>query len=344
MVNEQIIIEALNQLRKQTGITGMQVPLGEMSKHGKYTLDSRVCIKAGKEIIELAVEVKNELRKIHLPHLLELIERRKEEHWLIISQYIPKPLKEELKSLGINYLEASGNCFIRHGSLYIYINDQIVTPYRLPEEGKLWKVSGLKLLFALLQDPEMINAPYRTLAKKSGIALGNIGAFIEELKKEGYVKSYQNGSMYMENKEQLQNKWVELFSSVLRPKLKLGRFRFMGTEGVTDNWKNIPATHFLWGGEAAGALMTDYLKPEKLTMYTSYPKMQLMKEVKLVPDEGGPIEMIEIFWQEDKLDHSGKNLRTVPPLLAYAELATSLDSRNRETAERIKELYLNDDR
>ena len=148
----------------------------------------------------------------------------------------------------------------------------------------------------------------------------------------------------MENKEQLQNKWVELFSSVLRPKLKLGRFRFMGTEGVIDNWKNIPATHFLWGGEAAGALMTDYLMPQKLTMYTSYPKMQLMKEVKLVPDEGGPIEMIEIFWQEDKLDHSGKNLRTVPPLLAYAELATSLDSRNRETAERIKELYLNDDR
>lgn len=344
MVSEQIIKEALNQLQKHTGIPVKVVPLGELSKQGKFVMDSRIRLKAGKEVIEFAVEVKNELRRIHLPHLLELIERRKEEHWLIISQYIPKPLKEELKSLGINYLEASGNCFIRHGSLYLYINDQVVTPSRLPEEGKLWKASGLKFLFVVLQNPEMINAPYRTLAKASGTALGNIGPFIEELKKEGYVKSYQDDILFIENRDQLRNKWVELFSSVLRPKLKMGSFRFMGTDGVIDNWKNVPTTHFLWGGEAAGALMTDYLRPEKLTMYTSYPKTQLMKELRLVPGEGGPIEMMEVFWQEDELKHSGKNLGTVPPLLAYAELATSLDSRNRETADKIKDLYIENDR
>jgi hypothetical protein len=344
MVGEQIIQEAIHQFQKHTGIPVKEVPLGERSKQGKFTLDSRVRVKAGKEVIEFAVEAKNELRKIHLPGLLELIERRKEEHWLIISQYIPKPLKEELRNLGINYLEASGNCFIRQGSLYVYINDQVVTPARLPEGGKLWKVSGLKFLFVVLQNPEMINAPYRILAKASGAALGYIGPFIEELKKEGYVKSYEDDILFIENKDQLRNKWVELFSSLLRPKLKRGMFRFMGTEGVTDNWKNVPATHFQWGGEAAGALMTHYLRPEKLTMYTSHPKMQIMKELRLVPDEGGNVELMEAFWKDDELKHAGKNLGTVPPLLAYAELATSLDSRNRETADKIKDLYLENDR
>ena len=344
MIGEQIIKEALSQLQKQTGIPVKEIPLGELSKHGKFTMDSRVRLKAGKQVIEFAVEVKNELRRIHLPSLLELIERRKEEHWLIISQYIPKPLKEELRSLGINYLEASGNCFIRHGGLYLYINDQVVTPSRLPEEGKIWKVSGLKFLFVVLQNPEMINASYRTLAKASGVALGYIGSFIEELKKEGYVKSYQNDVLIIENKDQLRNKWIELFSSVLRPKLKLGMFRFMGKEVGIDYWKSVPTIHFIWGGEAAGALMTDYLRPEKLTMYTSYPKMQLMKELRLVPDEGGQVELMEAFWKEDELNHPGKSLRTIPPLLAYAELATSLDSRNRETADKIRNLYLQNDR
>lgn len=344
MISEKIIKEALIQLQKQAGISVKEVPLGKLSKHGKLTMDSRVRVKAGKEVIEFAVQVKNEIRKIHLPGLLELIERRKEEDWLIISQYIPKPLKEELRSLGINYLEASGNCFIRHGSLYLYINDQMVTPARLPEVGKLWKVSGLKFLFVVLQNPEMINAPYRTLAKASGTALGYIGSFIDELKKEGYVKSNQKDILFIENRDQLLNKWVELYSSVLRPKLKLGNFRFMGIEGVTDYWKNVPTTHILWGGEAAGALMTNYLRPEKLTMYSSFPKIQLMKELKLVPEESGQIELMEAFWNEDEIKLSGKKLGTVPPLLAYADLATSLDSRNRETAEKIKNLYLKDER
>jgi hypothetical protein len=35
-----------------------------------------------------------------------------------------------------------------------------------------------------LQNPEIINAPYRTLVKTSGIALSNIGSFIEELKRK----------------------------------------------------------------------------------------------------------------------------------------------------------------
>jgi hypothetical protein len=338
VVEEEIIREALTRFNRETGISAEKVPLGELSRKGKLVLDSRIRLKTGKEAIEFAVEVKNELRRVHLPDLLDLIKRRKEDHWLVISQYIPKPLKEELKNLRINYLEASGNCFIKQGNLYLYINDQAVTPVRLPEQGKLWKVTGLKFLFVVLQNPGILNMPYRTLAKVSRIALGNIGSFIEELKKEEYVKSNKDGIYFIENKEQLQKKWVELFASVLRPKLKLGTFRILGLERAIDEWKNIPATHFLWGGEAAGALLTNYLRPGKLTMYTSYPKMQLMKELKLVPDESGNVELVEVFWNEEEVKHSGEALKTVPPLLAYAELATSLDSRNRETAEKIKDL------
>ncbi|MBZ5857535.1 type IV toxin-antitoxin system AbiEi family antitoxin [Flavihumibacter profundi] len=344
MVEEEIIQEALIALHKQTGITVKEIPWASLTKREKIGMDHRIRMKTGKEVIEFAVQVKNEIRKMHLPGLLERMETRKEVNWLIISQYIPRPLKDELKGLGVNYIEASGNCFVRHGGLYLYINDQQVTEVRIPEQGKLWKAAGLKFLFVVLQNTEMINATYRSLAKTSGIALGNIGPLIEELKNGGYVKTDKNGNLFLENTSQLQKKWVEMFASVLRPKLKLGTFRFLGAEGVKTDWKNDPALHFLWGGEAAGALLTNNLRPEKFAIYSSYPKIQLMKELKLIPDEHGSLELMEMFWDEEELKHAGKDLNTVPPLLAYAELATSLDSRNRETAEKIKVRYLENDR
>ena len=338
MREEEIILEALRQLKWQTGVSANIVPLRNLTQKGGYTIDNRVQLSHYPKPIEFAVLVKNEIRKVHLPGILELLESRNGENWLVISQYIPKPLKQELKNHGINYLEASGNCFIRNEGLYLFVNDQAVTPVRLREQGKLWNPTGLKFLMVILQDQEMLNSSQRTLAKASGIALGNIGSFIDELKNEGYLTTNTSGALHIENKTQLQNKWVELFTAILRPKLKLGTFRSF--DDIYINWKHAPQKDFLWGGEPAGDLLTGYLKPEKITLYTRKSKIEIMKELRLVPDSDGAVELMEIFWNENELRHQGKNQNTVPPLLAYAELATSLDSRNRETAERIKKEYL----
>lgn len=344
MTEEGIIIEAISQFNKLTGVAIRQVAWGELSKHDKMVMDSRVRLKVGKEVVEFAVEAKNELRQMHLPGLLEQIEKRSEEDWLIISQYIPKPLKEELRRLGVNYLEASGNCFIRHGGLFFYINDQAVTPARLPEEGKLWKATGMKFLFVLLQNPHLINESYRFLARVSKIALGNIGHFLDELKNEGYIKRSKDGSLFLENTDQLARKWVGLFPTVLKAKLKMGTFRFIDP-GRFAGWPDLKTEKFYWGGEAAGALLTNYLRPERLTIYTRHPKVELMRDLRLVPDENGNVELLEVFWSEKGLEDAAlQNQRTVPPILAYAELATSLDSRNRETAEKIRELYFEHER
>jgi hypothetical protein len=60
----------------------------------------------------------------------------------------------------------------------------------------------------------------------------------------------------------------------------------------------------------------------------------------LVPDKNGNVEMMQIFWETPEIDFINGKAKTIPPLLAYADLITSLDSRNRETAERIKQKYL----
>ncbi|SEN29696.1 Transcriptional regulator, AbiEi antitoxin, Type IV TA system [bacterium A37T11] len=65
-----------------------------------------------------------------------------------------------------------------------------------------------------------------------------------------------------------------------------------------------------------------------------------MQQLPLLADRQGTVEILEQFWPEE-LQEVLSEQKAVPPLIAYAKLMTSLDSRNRETAERIKAQYLN---
>ena len=342
MKEEEILEKATRKFRD---ITGMKMEVvNNLLTNPHANADAIVKLTADNQEVTLWVEIKNEIREQNLPRFLYYIKNNPTE-WLLVCQYIPKPLKENLKNQGINYLETAGNCFIRKDGLYFYINDKAVTAQRQPKEGKLWKQAGLKFLFGILEKPELLNGPYRTMGEVAKVALGNIGPFIQELKDEGFVKEgIEDGKpiLMFENKEMLRNKWIELFNAVLKPKLKQGRFRFINKTDL-QNWKETPTTFphkFYWGGEPAAALLTEYLQPEMFTIYTKVPKIEIMKQLRLVPDKNGNIEIMDIFCNPPMLDFLNINTKTVPPFLVYAELITSLDSRNRETAERIKQKYL----
>lgn len=62
-----------------------------------------------------------------------------------------------------------------------------------------------------------------------------------------------------------------------------------------------------------------------------------MKILRVVPDPGGKLEILEAFWDKH-IEYPEKKLQVVPPLLVYAELINDADSRKQETAERIKEM------
>ena len=75
------------------------------------------------------VDVKNEIRQLHLAQLVTTLGHDAENR-LLVCQYLSKESRAELKRKNINYLDASGNCFIKKGTLYIYINDQKVAAQR----------------------------------------------------------------------------------------------------------------------------------------------------------------------------------------------------------------------
>lgn len=341
MKHREIYEHAIHAFTEITG-AGVNILDDHLANENKNNSDGLIQLRAGNQNARFWVDIKNEIREQNLPDILKKINKTPGD-WILISQYIPKPVKQTMKDQGINYLETAGNCFIRKNGMFFYINDKAVTALRQPKEGKVWKQTGLKFLFGTLIDPELLNEPYRQIARVTKVALGNIGPFIDELKEEGFLKDgIKNGRrfLFIEHKDALQKKWIELFNIILRPKLKEGRFRFADKK-VQQNWQKIPADHFYWGAETAGAILTGFLEPEIVTIYTKVPKIELMKELRLVPDQNGPIELLHVFWEPPIPDLLDTNKRkTVPPLLAYAELISSLNSRNRETAERLKQQYL----
>jgi len=334
MEETQIIQGALQNFNQQTDLIIQELPTTAKRLPKNRHPDTCVKIEAQGKTYTFWVEVKNELRQVHLSQLIQqLVQDR--DNWLLISQYISKNNRKHLKDEGINYLDASGNCNIRRGTLLIFINDQKVAPQRQPNTGKLWKPAGLRLVFSLLLKPELINEPYRFIGQQSKLGLGTIGALLQELEKEKYF-SYYNETYKIENREALLNRWTETYYAILRPKLMQGTFRFASSKD-RDNWKNVQSDQIFWGGEPAGALLTKFLHPERFTVYSDLPKTEVMKQLRLVPAPDGEVELLKTFWNTENTESEFS--QTVPPLLAYAELNASMDSRNRETASRIKKLY-----
>jgi hypothetical protein len=333
-----ILYQATDKLRELTGITMRDLSI--LAKDNCANRDGTIALNYGEATVEFYVEVKNEVRVNTLP-VMKVPDFYKRRDTLLICGYITKPMKDELRYRQINYLELAGNCYIKTAGFFIYINDQQVTETRTAPQGKLWKTAGIKFLFALLNDPELVNQPYRNMAERAGIALGNVGALIDEMTREGYLKAgVRDGHRmnFIERKEELIGRWAEAYRNTLRPKIIAGTYRWVD-KNMAENWKDLQPRTFRWGGENAGALLTGYLRPEKFTLYAKNFRQETMQELKLLNDPDGPVEILHQFWNDlpektDELNHC------VPPLLAYADLVTNLDSRNRETAERLKKKYL----
>lgn len=99
-----------------------------------------------------------------------------------------------------------------------------------------------------------------------------------------------------------------------------------------SNWKSLNLSSVSektsWGGECAAGIMTNNLTPANFTIYTDATWQAVGKSLKLIPDDNGKIEILRLF-----CNAAQNNIAS--PLLTYADLMGSGDSRNIETAEII---------
>lgn len=166
-------------------------------------------------------------------------------------------------------------------------------------------------------------------------ALGNINYIIKDLQVQGYLVKKNNKDWLLNNRETLINQWAENFLNKLQPEYLMGTFRFQAPDGI-KNWNKLKldATKTYWGGEPAADILTNYLQPATLTIYTEENRIDLIKKYRLIPDTNGNIKLYTKFWKATE-----KN-ETVHPLVIYEDLLGINDPRTIELANLIYNEYL----
>jgi hypothetical protein len=259
---------------------------------------------------------------------------------LLVTDYLTPPVAEKLRGQQQQFVDAAGNAYLEAPGLLVYVVGR-----KLPaapgetRTGKTFTANGLKVLFALLVDPELAAAPQRAIAAAAGVALGAVPGMLGDLQDAGHLLVAKK-TRRLNATKRLLDEWALAYARRLRPRTKVATYN---TPNLAD-WKawRIDPEQARWGGEPAAHLLVRHLKPGVLTLYTDKLPPKLMVEQRIVPAgklEFPPyLEVRKPFW--------GKALKidaraiTVPAVLVYADLLATGDGRCIETARMIYDGYI----
>lgn len=330
--NEKLVDAAVTAFGKQTGLS-IHTEIPEFKKE-----PALLWVEGINKPFE--AYVKTTLTKQNLSSVIyEMSQEKVVQPKLLIAPYINPNLMEKLREAKVFCLDAAGNAFIQKLPLYVFIKgNKPTSEATVIKKGRAFQYAGLKVIFALLENPNLLHQAYREIAEKSGVALGSIGGVLDDLIHQDYIRMAGKERIFQDRKGLLQ-RWVEDYP-VLKQKHFIGSF-------TSDNphwWKEVDIADFegVWGGEIAADAYTNYLQAKDGVVFIpEVQKSSLLKSARLkkrkANDEGICIDLIEPFWAEGTASGEGD---LAPPLLVYADLIHSKDARNLDTAKRIYEQYL----
>jgi hypothetical protein len=335
----ELIETALQALQRTTGLAARTVRLEHPNTiHDHQRFDAMIEIEAQGRKHKFAVEAKLGMRAELLPQIKTPWPNEQQHRLLIVAPYITNYLAEKCREIKLPFLDTAGNAYLEDGDLFVYVTGQKTTRQMTRvQTNRTNTAAGLRVLFALLCRPPLLNAPYRELATAARVALGTIGPVIKDLETRKLIATFGTTlpkRRFLDAKALLQE-WVAFYPAVLRPRLQPRRFR-----APDHDWaQQTDLTRFdaYWGGEVAADRLTHYLKPEMLTIYTHHNPTKLIAEFRLRADVNGDTEILDAFW-----DHNltAETRDVVPPILAYADLMTTANARNLEAAKLIYEQHI----
>ncbi|WP_312547403.1 type IV toxin-antitoxin system AbiEi family antitoxin [Massilia sp.] len=263
---------------------------------------------------------------------------------LLVTSYLSHELASACRELGLQFLDTAGNAYLDNGAgLFVYISGR--RPHDLSRntlEQATITPAALRMMFAFLADPSMLNAPYREIAPAVMVSTGAISKVFDTLETRGFIATLPGGKRVIAAPELLLGEWATGYLSRLKPKLK--SYRFSGASPAEFSRRWFPENGVsAWGGEPAAAMHTGHLTPGSCTVYIDISEQRVLRELvsdfKLKADPAGPIEVIQAFWNMDRFATSTP---TVPLPLIYADLLGTHDARNLTVAKQIAAEIMDD--
>jgi hypothetical protein len=344
MTERATLERVLEAIGRETGLTARVLQWQpQLNWHTPVRPDALVEIDAPPQAEQYAAEVKNVDRFEILHQLRALWPRQAKPALLVAAPYITAKVAEQCREMDLYFADTAGNVYIKAPGLHLYVTGRHKPlDLRTNDAGKITNPAGLKVVFALLCRPDLLNQTYREIAAAARVALGTVGPVIKELETRRHITPLPEGGRTPRRKfldpQRLVQEWVAVYPTVLRPKLNIRRFRAHRTDWTEG--LDLQPYHAFWGGEVAANRLFHHLKPQIATIYARDTPKEIIAEQKMRADVNGDVEILDMFWNPN---HVPTIRDVVPPILAYADLTTTTDGRNLEAAKMIYDEYIDPD-
>jgi hypothetical protein len=325
-----LLARALDALQISVGIQAKVLPTAD------HAADASVLLQIDGQELQYDCEVKKKVDRYSL--LLDLINKGSAtQKNLLVSSPLSQDMAHRCRELGLQFLDTAGNAYINDGKgIHIY-----VTGLRGQDEGRdiarnaTMTPAALKMMFAFLADPSLLNKPYMDISYRAMVSTGAIGKVFETLESRRLIGTTKGGKRMIRSPELFLNEWANGYVSRLKPKLKKYRFATDDLDKFRRDW-NPGLWLSAWGGEVGAAFFTKHLQPEECTVYIDMDDpnalRDMVKDFRLRADPNGHIEVIQMFWNTK---YFTEWFPKVPPHLIYADLLATQDSRNIAVARQI---------
>lgn len=241
---------------------------------------------------------------------------------IIFADFVNPVMAEKFRQRSIAFVDCAGNLSIKNKQIDWYVKGK--KRQRLADKrvrGRAFNTAGLKLIFAIFNQPRFLNLPYRDISNKVNIALGSVGPVIDDLYASGYI--LDEGQRRLVNKKRLFERWVDGYLEKLRPKQIMQCYSCDNP----DWWKNADPSKFqgVWGGEVIIAKPTPFMVPETITLYflSDEKQSEFARHYGLKKDADGDICVYKSFWSPSYAGDD--NADGISPMIVYADIVDSIN-------------------
>jgi hypothetical protein len=288
----------------------------------------------------LLVEEKgSHLSQALVSDLIARASSRTNTHLILFAPYVSPEMGALLVSHGINFVDRAGNCHLDLGGTYVgHVEGRKLRRSSDAPGGA--RAPGFRLIFALLVDPALLNAPARELARASGVSLGTASNVLRRLEHDRIVVRTKS-RRHLVRRDDLVERWIAGYAETLRPQLLAGRFQTQDKDplGLEDRVAALlgPDGNWAWGGAAAAFRLTKHYRSDETVLHVDALSSDLPKRLKAIPHSAGPLILLGV---PGPVAFRGAMPHTVHPLLIYTELLLTGSDRAREAASELRERFL----
>lgn len=302
-------------------------------------IEAKVRLKFGVKAAPLYFEVRTTRTHLSGPLTSGFIEEARgvSGRWLLCAPYISGAMGQRLAAERLCYVDAVGNCHIEIDGLVVAHAEGKKRPRGLGPRAP--GIKSHQLLFALLAQPELVEAPARKVALAAGIGKSAAYELIGQLNQQGLL-DYNPGGVGLRSARALLDRWLSAYADVVRPSWLRARCQ----SAITDprELESLIARiceDSVWalGGSAAASRMLSVARGTETVVHMAEVPADLLLKLRAVPAPNGSLTVLQT---PGTLAYQGVSAHLAHPLLIFSELLSSSEPHVARTASELRRRFL----